>query len=854
MDYENITLEDELELERRAKARAEEAARRVLENSCAKGVTTETQVGKGMMNYAYDKFVSSVKDFVEYELTPKRGVQAAYHDILMQMNNVYEDKVHLIAVLSLSTISCTLNCIFKKKNEMNDIIAQIGNAIETDTSYQAYVKSQPDNLKEFETGLRKRVNEHFKVYFLKHKCMPEAGFVWNAWDSSARQKLAAKLMECLVKDTNLFEVVQQNHGKGKNSMDRVLPTQLFIDVWNINESVFMENAFHAIPTILPPLEWKDYNHGGYYSELSKYFKLLRLHRNKTIFFQTYMNRLKQADLAHVLRAINAVQATPWKINTKVLNVVKTIIKNGGDLAGIPKFQPYDKLPRLEGDYTEEELKEHKKVAVELIHRENSRKGKALRCLSMIAIAKEYAPYKRIYFPCNMDFRGRVYPIPSFSFQGDDLTKGLLLLADTPAATDEKAEYWMRVAGCEFYGNDKVSFDDQIQWTKDNEEAILSVANDPLGKDKGFWANSDCPIEFLGWCFEYKDMLDYKDKHNDSVIGWSCGIPVAFDGTCSGLQHFSAALRDEIGGRSVNLIPGDKPRDIYGEVAEKVNVVLRENALNGTSDAYITNKFGEKTMKWGTKTLAQQWLAFGVNRKVTKRCVMTLAYGAKQFGFKEQILEDTLNEVYGTDKGSMFTAGKNALALYLAKLIWTAASQTVVKAFAGMEWLQKVSNVICKEGDVVTWTTPMGLPIQQNYMEMTVKKVKMRFLNVTKNFYVPEVTGNIAKRKQSQGIAPNFIHSMDASHLQLSINMCLDKGIHHFSMIHDSYATSPAQADTLFHTVREAFVKMYEENDVLLNFYEEMKTSVSEEDVDMPKPPKKGRLDIRQVLDSLYVFH
>lgn len=854
MDYNNITLEDELELEMRAKKKAEEAARRVLENRCNNGMATETQVGKGILNYAYDKFIGNVKEFVEYELKPKCGVQAAYHDILMQMDALYNDRVHLLAVLALSTISCTLNCIFKKKNEMNDIIAQISNAIEIDASYNAYVNSHPDNLREFETGLKKRVNEHFKVYFMKHKCMPEAGFVWKAWDASARQKLAARLMECLVKDTSLFELSQQNHGKGTQSMDRVLPTQFFIDVWNINESIFMQHAFHAIPTIIPPAEWKDYNYGGYYSELKKDFKLLRLHKNKTIFFTQYLEKLKQTDLTGVLRAVNAVQSTPWKINTKVLKVVEEIMHNGGDLAGIPKFQPYDKLPRLEGDYTEEELKEHKKLAVELIHRENSRKGKALRCLSMLAIAKEYAPYKRIYFPCNMDFRGRVYPIPAFSFQGDDLTKGLLLLADTPAATDEKAEYWMRVAGCEFYGNDKVSFDDQIQWTKDNEEAILSVADDPLGKDKGFWANSDCPVEFLGWCFEYKEMLDYKDKHNDSVIGWTCGVPVAFDGTCSGLQHFSAALRDEIGGRSVNLIPGDKPRDIYGEVAEKVNAMLRENAKNGTSDALMPNKFGEKTMKWGTRTLAQQWLAFGVNRKVTKRCVMTLAYGAKQFGFKEQILEDTLNDVYGTDKGSMFTASKNSLALYMAKLIWQAASQTVVKAFAGMEWLQKVSNVICKEGDVVTWTTPMGLPIQQNYMEMEVKKVKMRFLNVTKNFYVPEITGNIAKKKQTQGIAPNFIHSMDAAHLQLSINMCLDKGIHHFSMIHDSYATSPAQADTLFHTVREAFVKMYTENDVLMNFYEEMQTSISKECVDMPLPPKKGNLDINQVLDSLYVFH
>ena len=51
MDYENITIEDELELERRAKTLAEEAARRVLQSSCSNGRATETQVGKGMMDY-----------------------------------------------------------------------------------------------------------------------------------------------------------------------------------------------------------------------------------------------------------------------------------------------------------------------------------------------------------------------------------------------------------------------------------------------------------------------------------------------------------------------------------------------------------------------------------------------------------------------------------------------------------------------------------------------------------------------------------------------------------------------------------------------------------------------------------
>lgn len=79
------------------------------------------------------------------------------------------------------------------------------------------------------------------------------------------------------------------------------------------------------------------------------------------------------------------------------------------------------------------------------------------------------------------------------------------------------------------------------------------------------------------------------------------------------------------------------------------------------------------------------------------------------------------------------------------------------------------------------------------------------------------------------------------------------------MIHDSYATSPAQADTLFHTVRETFVAMYTENDVLANFKEDIKASLlmgvdRGNNDQLPPPPAQGTLDINQVLDSLYVFH
>jgi DNA-directed RNA polymerase len=54
-----------------------------------------------------------------------------------------------------------------------------------------------------------------------------------------------------------------------------------------------------------------------------------------------------------------------------------------------------------------------------------------------------------------------------------------------------------------------------------------------------------------------------------------GLPVAQDGSCNGLQHFSALLRDEIGGKAVNLIPGDVPEDVYQRIADKVLSKLEE---------------------------------------------------------------------------------------------------------------------------------------------------------------------------------------------------------------------------------------------------------------------------------------
>ncbi|MEE2186353.1 DNA-directed RNA polymerase, partial [Klebsiella pneumoniae] len=52
---------------------------------------------------------------------------------------------------------------------------------------------------------------------------------------------------------------------------------------------------------------------------------------------------------------------------------------------------------------------------------------------------------------------------------------------------------------------------------------------------------------------------------------------------------------------------------------------------------------------------------------------------------------------------------------------------------------------------------------------------------------------IDARKQESGIAPNFVHSMDGSHLRMTVVRSNEVyGVESFALIHDSFGTIPAE--------------------------------------------------------------
>ena len=491
------------------------------------------------------------------------------------------------------------------------------------------------------------------------------------------------------------------------------------------------------------------------------------------------------------------------------------------------------------------------------HRQNAMQiSKRAHYLRTMSLAKKFQNEEAIYFPHQLDWRGRAYPIPLYlTPQGSDIQRGLLQFADGGEIQDQIAADWLAIHGAGCFGFDKASLEDRVSWVQEHQEEILACAAAPYSSH--FWEQADKPWQFLAFCFDWAGFCE-------EGFGYVSHIPVQMDGTCNGLQNFSAMLLDEVGGAAVNLVPSDKPSDIYNSVAK---IVAEMVAADIHSDDPITVKGHDddgkevETMLCTKGELAQGWHG-QVNRSVCKRPVMTLAYGAKKFGFSGQVEEDTLKpwrqnnpETYPfirkEDGKKDYDYGFKA-SIYLAGLIWEAVGQVVVAARAAMDWLQGMAQAVSKENLPINWTTPTGLLVQQAYRVPVLKRIDTTFnstrIRLTVN--LDQDAGKIDSRRQAAGISPNWVHSLDASHLARTIERAHQAGIRNFSMIHDSYGTHAANTGALALFLREEFVRMYSEMDVLDQFRSDLQVQTG---TSLPATPAKGKLDLEQVLESAFFF-
>ena len=872
----------QLELESLAKQEAEEHLRKTLDTVKADGEAGQGHIATSLMKYTWDTCRNNIHALVQQvKENNTRGVKSSWFYLMEDLLTIYANKEDTLEdLLVLTGHSVIIDCLLMTSKErcktLSFIAVAIGTAIKKEADiekFYQYEEAKGADIKWLKSSMDKAIEQRarssYKVAYAVNR-MHKEGYTGLNWSTQDMNILGAKIIEMLIAGSDFYTLVDRQIDT--KTIKCLEVGEWFAQAWQKQEAKLISNAVKHLPTIIPPRHWSSPYDGGYYGASCLQTQLIRLNvLGGTEAVKTYTSKLAMVDLGNIYAALNAMQDTPFKINKDILNTLKEIYASGGVLGGVPRTEPFEKLPRLPEDATKEEIKEHKKKAVGIYKQEEARKSKALRCLVAIKTAERFAEYDSIYFPWNVDYRGRCYPIPTaLSPQGDDIQKSLLLFAKgTPLASNEDTK-WLKIHGANLSGNDKISFRERIAWVEAHETDIVNSAEDPLGYR--WWyevSKGDYPMEFLAFCFEYRKLLTYIEKYGNAK-GFVSNLPLAFDGTCSGLQHFSALLRDEVGGQAVNLMPSDTVQDIYSIVANKVNKLLLKDALEGTEDSFKTNKDGEVLLdregkpqvKYGDKTLAQNWVNFnrikfsqdGITRKVCKRSVMTLAYGSKQYGFKENLLADIIHPyVLDHPEDNPFLS-PNQAAIYMAKLIWDSVKTTVIKAVEGMEWLQKVADLICHDNHVVTWNTPNGFPVQQNYMKMKQETIQLRFNKARVRFYNQRETDDVDNRAQRNGIAPNFIHSMDACHLQRVVNAMKQLGDDNFMMIHDSFGTDCAHAGLLYKVIRQEFVNLYKDQNHLANFLESVKYLIGDDKLSkVPKIPAFGNLDLDLVKQSDFCF-
>lgn len=818
------TIHEEIDWERKMIDRGVERFMGIRDRAVEGDRVTETTAGQRLLK----QYIAQVAETIELFMSQSNS---RVRPELRVVRNV--DK-NLIAYTALKSM---LVCLYDSNVPYTSICDDIGSKIEDELHFQDLEIKHKEYLDETLRIIERKRTANYT--YLRNSILQSAknnvGYRPDYWTRQQRVAVGLAIAELVQKACDLFEVRQEysagRKSRGPRGTSFLTPTSECIQ-WITEHDEAMALLFpDRMPMLIKPDDWTGPTDGGYVlPELRHTTPLIIRSRLNP---QAGMKRYANANMSAYLSGVNAIQSTAWRVNKRVLAVMQDVWY--GNLGvGMPNSEQYE-LPACplepgatpQNDAEEEAFQRWKSEARQVHAMEAERSALCMLVQRNMRIAQELLEQKEFYYVYRCDFRGRVYAASTgVSPQGPDQSKALLEFA-TAEPLGETGWFWFCVHGANKYGFDKVSYEDRVRWTDANRDLFLRVAGDPIGS-REYWGGADKPYQFLAWCFEYADAVRLGDAFRSR-------IPVALDGSCNGLQHFSAMLRDPRGGEAVNLTPSDKPADIYQTVADVTTQHLLDLHKQGEVGATNWLKLFKKLSP------DKPWM----DRKWAKAPVMTLPYGSTQ-----QTCTDSIYDVY-RDRGDKFfgTAGFRH-AIYLSPILWGSIGEVVVAARQAMQWLQRASGQVAKLRGEVNYVTPLGFPVHQRAYKTEVISVVTK-INGRVKLNVNCVTDEVDVRKIKQWSAPNFVHCMDATHMLMSVNAAVAEGISQFAMIHDDFGCHARHVEAFQRIIRQQFVALHAQP-ALDGLHAQMLTQVPLAG-DVAVPPALGALDVNAVLESRYFF-
>ncbi|NP_001289520.1 DNA-directed RNA polymerase 2, chloroplastic/mitochondrial [Nicotiana sylvestris] len=572
-----------------------------------------------------------------------------------------------------------------------------------------------------------------------------------------------------------------------------------------------------MPMLVPPVKWTGYDKGGHLY-LPSY--VMRTHGARQQ--REAVKRASRNQLQPVFEALDTLGNTKWRINKRVLSVVDRIWAGGGRLADLVDR---DDAPLPEEPDTEDEaLRTKWRWKVKSVKKEN-RERHSQRCdiELKLAVARKMKDEESFFYPHNVDFRGRAYPMhPHLNHLGSDICRGVLEFAEG-RPLGESGLRWLKIHLANLFagGVEKLSLEGRIGFTENHMDDIFDSSDKPL-EGRRWWLNAEDPFQCLAVCINLSEAV--RSSSPETSVSH---IPVHQDGSCNGLQHYAALGRDKLGAAAVNLVAGEKPADVYSGIAARVLDIMKRDAQRDPAE------FPDAVR---ARVLVNQ-----VDRKLVKQTVMTSVYGVTYIGARDQIKRRLKERGAIADDSELFGA-----ACYAAKVTLTALGEMFEAARSIMTWLGECAKIIASENEPVRWTTPLGLPVVQPYRKIGRHLIKTSLQILT----LQRETEKVMVKRQRTAFPPNFIHSLDGSHMMMTAVACRRAGLN-FAGVHDSYWTHACDVDKLNRILREKFVELYEAP-ILEKLLESFQTSYPT--LLFPPLPERGDFDMRDVLESPYFFN
>uniref|UniRef100_A0A060T809 DNA-directed RNA polymerase n=1 Tax=Blastobotrys adeninivorans TaxID=409370 RepID=A0A060T809_BLAAD len=603
-------------------------------------------------------------------------------------------------------------------------------------------------------------------------------FGYWEWSGKERIQLGANLLFLAIeafKVNGSKAVVHDYRQQKKRRIGVVMPSKELLAELIDEKSPDRTFLGNHLPMLVKPKVRTSYDDGGYlYSSTPILSHPSMEDRSQQVYIKEAINQGKADAL---LYSLDAISWTPWGVNGQVLSVIDKIWNSGKTFLGVPG------KPEELGDHASDKEK-------------MTQYSQRVAFSYPLHIAQLYSKNgDRFYFVHEIDFRGRVYPLSStgFSYMASDPIRALCQFW-YGKRLGQSGLRWLKVHIANMFGADKLSEESKVAFTESHLDEIRLSAEDPL-PDSGenrWWMTGENPFQLLASCFELTQALQLPDPHQ-----FVSRIPVNQDGSCNGLQHYAALGGDVEGAREVNMTPLPVPQDVYSKVAGLTKQMIEQ--------------------KVGIEPLAAQTVDY-VNRKTIKQSVMTTVYGVTNYGATKQIAS-RLEEV---------TSGMiNARAQYITNNMREAQKQLFSGATLIQRWLEECAARICRamradfyaqelESDSlryltgVTWTSAVGLPVVQPYRGSDRQMIEIQSPLQKIFIYDQNTLGAINLRKQRNAIAPNFIHSLDASHMHMTSSGMYQAGLT-FAAVHDSFWTHASDVDELGSILRRNFIALYSQD-------------------------------------------